>query len=493
MLPLLSMLSLAQATPVVLKAEAAPPALVAEEILQPQAVRALPGQLDEIPVFNSNSPEIVQSEGILLSTFPSAGMAFPAAHLDFAFDGRFDVFAHHIARGRSPNDDRTLYMGVLAHNPGDQPVTVNLRESASYLTQEAPFYNLATATANPLGNNFSGPGSRVMNDILRDRRHPAWPEQLEIPAGQSRLLMNVPIPLRSLSVPTDGTLAPGSAILPPPKWTEVSSRNKSLPANARSTLARLASTGPIYVASLAMLAPLTPEGGERVPNLAEWRELLVRSDVVSPRDHPPTPPDDADEVERFFYGRVAGVAQGSRWTAKITDSPRAEKLSIPEPGEEISYVLSTVDGNTFGTGQIQSAPMLARYADTAYKAHGNYGIEYALTLPLHNPTHRTQTVSLLMQTPLQDETLAAALRFQDPPDTRVFFRGTLLFLYSDDFGISRARFLHLTQNRGQQGEPLVTLRLPPGGSRSVKVQFLYPPDATPPQVLTIQTVDDETP
>ncbi|MGB2925530.1 MAG: DUF3370 family protein, partial [Limnothrix sp.] len=67
------------------------------EIVRPQEVRPLPGQLDSVPVFNSNSPEKVLSEGILLSTFPTAGKVNPEAHLDFQFDGRFDLFAHHIA------------------------------------------------------------------------------------------------------------------------------------------------------------------------------------------------------------------------------------------------------------------------------------------------------------------------------------------------------------------------------------------------------------
>ncbi|MFM6063438.1 MAG: DUF3370 family protein, partial [Microcystis panniformis] len=34
---------------------------------------------------------------------------------------------------------------------------------------------------------------------------------------------------------------------------------------------------------------------------------------------------------------------------------------------------------------------------------------------------------------------------------------------------------------------LVTLTIPPGDWRVVQVNFLYPPDATPPQVLTIKT------
>ncbi len=40
-------------------AQAAPPAT---EIVQPQQVRPLPGQLDQIPVFNSNSPELILNE-----------------------------------------------------------------------------------------------------------------------------------------------------------------------------------------------------------------------------------------------------------------------------------------------------------------------------------------------------------------------------------------------------------------------------------------------
>lgn len=69
------------------------------EVIRRQEVRALPGSLDEVPVFNSNSPEVVQQDGILLSTFPPEGMANPEAHLNYAFNGRFDIFAHHIARG----------------------------------------------------------------------------------------------------------------------------------------------------------------------------------------------------------------------------------------------------------------------------------------------------------------------------------------------------------------------------------------------------------
>ena len=101
MLPFLPIFTLAQATPM---PAPAPPA----EIVQSQEVRRLPGQLDNVPVFNSNSPELVQTEGILLSTFPPNGKSTPAAHLNFSFQGRFDIFAHHVAKALTPDDLRTL-------------------------------------------------------------------------------------------------------------------------------------------------------------------------------------------------------------------------------------------------------------------------------------------------------------------------------------------------------------------------------------------------
>ena len=46
-------------------------------IQQYQEVRPLPGKLNDVPVFNSNSPEVLNNEGILLSTFPQASKKLP--------------------------------------------------------------------------------------------------------------------------------------------------------------------------------------------------------------------------------------------------------------------------------------------------------------------------------------------------------------------------------------------------------------------------------
>jgi hypothetical protein len=494
---------------------AAPPAThspaISREVLQPQEIRPLPGRLDSVPVFNSNSPELVQTPGILLSTFPGAHMRAPEAHLNYPLEGRFDIFAHHIARGVNAGDVRTLFLGVMLYNPTNRPITLDILQGASYLSQEAPFRNLPSYVANPLGTVFAGPGSRTMNDILRGQRQPLWPDQAVIPPNNYLLLANLPIPLRRLSAFQNGEPLPQHLVPFPLPGTLVATRegiegdgesqggtqtptsppfdpNGRPPSNGRTLMMYLHTDGPVYAASMAMYAPLNPDGSERAPTIWEWQSLLQQSNLAGPRDMPPTPPE-FDYFTRFFYGRVAGVAQGSQWSARLTDSPDADYLSIPPTGEALSYGLSMLDRGTFGTDQIQSAEMLVRYPDTAYRAHGNYGVHYQISIPLQNNTDSTQSVGILLQTPLKDAEYQGGLRFLEPPDDQIFFRGTVRIRYNDDFGIPETRYLHIVQRRGQEGEPLLRLTMPPGDRRLVEVDFLYPPDATPPQMLTIQTAD----
>ncbi|EKQ69778.1 Protein of unknown function (DUF3370) [Leptolyngbyaceae cyanobacterium JSC-12] len=458
MLSVLSSLVLAQASPT---------PLPSQEIKVPQVVRVLPGRLDSVPVFNSNSPELVQTEGILLSTFPPTGKRTPTAHLNKSLQGRFDVFAHHIAKAKTPDDLRSLYLGILLHNPGKQPITVDVLHAASYLSQpDAPFITLPPYVDNPLGTVFAGPGSRAMMDVLQGKRQEEFPAQIVIPPGQSQMLLNLPIPIKLLDPPING----------------------------RSTLIRAWSSAPIYAASLAMFAPTDASGSERAPTVAEWQTLLETGALAGPRDKPPTPPNQKTGV--MIYGRVAGVAQGSRWNAQVVDPPGIQPddpktwyLSIPASGEAFSYGLSTLTGGTLGTQQVQTAQMLVRYPDTAYEAHGNYAIEYNLTLPLQNPTNDTQKVAVMIETPIkEDQPQNGQLRFFEPPARQVFFRGTVRIRYNDDRNLPQTRYVHLVQRRGQQGKPLVEMMMKPGERRFVTVDLLYPPDSTPPQILTIKNL-----
>jgi hypothetical protein len=430
-------------------------------------VRVLPGQLDSVPVFNSNSPELVQQEGILLSTFPPAGKRFPKAHLHRSFTGRFDLFAHHIAKAKTPEDLRTLYLGILLHNPTNHPVAVDILQAASYLSQpDAPFIDLPPYVDNPVGSVYAGPGSRAMSDVLRGRRQEGFPAQIVIPPRQSQMLMNLPIPVKPLTPPING----------------------------RSSLVRANSSGVIYVASLAMFAPVDASGNERAPMVEEWQALVDTADLAGPRDKIPTPPD--QKKGQIIYGRVAGVARGARWQAQVVDPPGIQLdkpdtwyLSIPSAGQAFSYGLSTLIGGTLGTQQVQTAEMLVRYPDTAYQAHGNYAIEYNLTLPLRNRTEQTQTIAIALETPIkEDQPKDGQLRFFQPLPRQVFFRGTVRIRYPDDRGLPQTRYIHLVQRRGQQGEPLAVMMMKPGDRRLVQVDFLYPPDSTPPQILTIKAL-----
>lgn len=76
--------------------------------------------------------------------------------------------------------------------------------------------------------------------------------------------------------------------------------------------------------------------------------------------------------------------------------------------------------------------------------------------------------------------------FENPPN-QVFFRGLVQVKYNDNQNVPRWRYFHLVQNRGQKGENLVTVTIPPQGQKLVSIDFLYPPDATPPQILTVET------
>jgi hypothetical protein len=455
MLPLMPVLPVAQIAPATtpLPAPLTTPAPILPRgyIQQTHEIRELPGKLNEVLVFNSNSPEVVQSDGILLSTFPSSGKLYASAHLDRSFSKRFDLFTHHIAR---PIDGRTIYQGVIVFNPNSEPVKLDVLQAASYLTHpDAPFIDLPPQVENPYGKVYSGPGSRLTQDILRGVNQVGFPSQILIPPNESRMLLNVPI--------ANGT--------------------------ARSTYMRLHSDRPVYIANLAMQPP-----SGRLPELAQWEELLRIGRLAIPRDRIPTSPDKIEATLkarlRKIYGRVAGVAQGSEWQGEITDPPNGKSLTIPQRGQAFSYPLSSVILGTLNTGQVQSAPMVVRYPDTAYLAHGNYGVRYNLTMPLVNNTKETQTVILAIQTPLKHEKGKNVLWFYEPPG-QVFFRGTVQVSFKDDRGIPQKRYFHLVQRQGEQGQPLMTLNMRPGDRRLVGVSFLYPPDATPPQALTIRTLE----
>ncbi|HLO50069.1 MAG TPA: DUF3370 domain-containing protein [Kamptonema sp.] len=448
------------APPLQAQAQSSPPTPAKpapQEIVLDGEVRSLPGSLDSVPMFNSDSPEWVKKEGILLSTFPPEGKKVPGAHLNFPFQGKFNLFAHHFTH--TPPNLQTLYIGAIVYNPGKQPVTVEVLQAASYLMEpDAPFKQKPEISENPKGEVYSGHGIRAVDNILRGVRQPNFPEKLVIAPGESKMLLNGDIPVRGL-----------------PK-----------PINGRSTFMALKSSGKVYAATLALYAKKNPDGSDRAPTLKEWQDLLYNGSLALPRDKTPTPP---GAPGNLIYGRVAGVQQGSLWQAQLVDKG-SSNLTIPQSGKAYSYAIATLRGGKLGTDQVQTAKMLVRYPDTAYEAHGNYGVHYDLTFPLHNTTNKPQEVAIALETPLkEDKLLKGGLRFRKPPLDFPYFRGTVRLRYKNDAGQNVTRYVHLWHRVGQVVEPMVKLKLATAEKRLVRVDFIYPPDSTPPQVLTVRTLE----
>lgn len=422
-------------------------------ITEPQEVRRLPGKLNKVPVFNSNSPEIILNEGILLSTFAPGGMKSPSAHLNYPLSGRFDIFTHHIANAINAPEIKTVYEGLLIHNDSPHKVTVDVLHTSSYLSQpDAPFVPLPAYVDNESGTVFAGPGDRITNEALRQTPEKPSGEKIILEPNETKVLASWPIPVKTLEPPLNG----------------------------RSTLIQLRTNGPVDLANLATFAKVDSKHQDVAPNLDDWLKILKDGDLAQPREKQAT----TVGTRPIVFGRVAGIAEGNTW------SGTANKVTIPEIGKSISYVVATVDGGTWGTGQIQSAPLLVRYEDTAYQAHGNYAVRYALSFPLTNPASTPRTVTLALQTPLKSDNKEGQLSFFDPVPDKVFFRGTFQLSYDDDNGKKQSKYVHIVQKRGQRGEPLVTLRMKPKSTRTINVEFLYPPDSSPPQVITIKTLNE---
>ena len=106
------------------------------------------------------------------------------------------------------------------------------------------------------------------------------------------------------------------------------------------------------------------------------------------------------------------------------------------------------------------------------------------------PRKETEQVAISIQTPLKQDTWDKGLRFLRELPSQSFFRGTVRVRYQDDQGTAQQRYFHINQRQGQQGEPLAVLKLKSKDDQLVNLDYYYPPDATPPQVLTIQTLAD---
>ncbi len=439
----------------------APIAPATAQLLRPQSVAPLPGRLDPVLLVNDNNPELITGPGILLSTFPGQGLGVPAAHLDVALNGRFDLFSHHVYAGRPESLDSTLWLAVVAQPRGKEPVTLRLLAGSTALSQSldpamagAPFLPLPALMGQSTTPVWSGPGSRVATELLTRLKSAEIPESWTLPPGRPTTLLVLPLPVRGL----DPLL------------------------NGRNLQLRLESSGPISLASLAAFG----SNGTPPPE-ATWSGLL--QGPLSPKEHQPTP---RGAKGKLIYSRVSGVQIGSVWRGTIT-SPGQSWLSAA--AAPISWPIASLEQGSLGTAQVQTAELKAFYPGTAWAAHGNYGVEYDLTIPLRNGGAKPVQLQLALESPLKHDQPHGGLRFNSQPSRAVMFRGTVEVsgLDGEDGRAAGRQSFHLVLRAGQQGPALGIVTLAPGQRRELRVRLIYPADATPPQVLSLLPVKQSEP
>ena len=432
------------------------PAPTQRLIQRSQEVRPLPGGLDQVVVVNDNNPELITGDGILLSTFPQS------PGLNQALNDRFDLFSHHVYAGNAEQLDSTMWLAVMAQPVGPSPVTLELLGGSTSLSQAtgpkqtaAPFLPLPAVmpeTSEPIA---AGPGSRVAGDLLRGDRAQELPRRWTLQPGAASTLVVLPIPVAGL----DPLL------------------------NGRNLQLRLRSSGPVHLATLAAQGDTT-----NPPPLNRWQALL-RSGQLSPKEHKPTPRGSRGKI---VYSRVSGIQVGTRWKATITD-PGSTTLAFPD--HPLSWPISSLERGDLGTGQVQTAELKAFSPGTAWAAHGNYGVEYDLHLPLINTGAERRTMAISLESPIKTGSTATSLQFQHPARSSVMFRGPVE-VKGMDTNSARAggrRMLHLVLRQGLAATELGRVSLNPGEQRDVRVRLIYPADATPPQVLTVLPVKQSTP
>jgi hypothetical protein len=438
------------------------PAPRAQTVLRTQTVAPLPGGLDKVPMVNDNNPELIVSPGILFSGFDPGrgwnGTPLPqaGAHLNTPLNGPFELFSHHVYAGKAETLDSTLWLAVVAAPRGNRPVRLRLRAGSTALSQSvdgkepsAPFLPLPALLNQGATAIWSGPGSRVATELLRRERSPQLPQEWILPPGELSTLLVLPIPVRGL----DPLL------------------------NGRNLQLRLDSDAPVDLATLAAFGD-----NEQPPAAAVWAQLLQGG--LSTKEHTPSPKGNPGPM---IYSRVSGVEQGSAWRGRLTDPGQSSLAMSRAP---ISWPIASLERGTFGTGQVQAPALSAFYPGTAWAAHGSYGVEYDLTLPLRNDTSAPLSLQLALESPLKSDQAQGGLRFNATPGKAVLFRGTVEVSGLDGAAGKPAgrQGFHLVLRAGQMGPALGTVSLAPGQQRQLQVRLIYPADATPPQVLSLLRV-----
>ena len=315
------------------------PALAYVALMSGQKARPLNGAFNRVPVLHSNQPEIVKGPGILVTTAPGTSIAAesnrPLRNATYTFNGDFGVHMHH---KYYPTDSKKLggrkqrgllTLGLIAINPGDQPVTLTFSSGSVKNSFEAPYLPNNLMGVKPLGKRpwNTGPGDATAVQMLREELDRKLRSSIVIPARSRRVVISTDLPARGIA----------------------------------NGLLQGRSDGPFQLAVVAaedndneqtLLAVL------RQGRLAPGRIYLNQIREIQ-----------TGEV----FSRVAGVAIGDHYKASVDHNLNQGPLHVP---------LTSTSRHHFGTGDVQVNPLSSRMIDSALNNVGTYGVRYDVTMNL---------------------------------------------------------------------------------------------------------------
>ena len=463
-----------------------------EKYQVPYDVQSLKGKLDHMPMFNSNSPEIVPGAGILLSTLDPKNKKHPEAHLKYAVKGQFSIFFHHINRQEDKSERKLLTASLLAFNPGAEKATITINSLASYVSQpDAPVHPIAPLVPDDEGTVYAGQGDRVASDYVRGAAVLKEPFTISVSPHSYALVTELPIkvygPISTLNGRSYFALAEASkpvqlalvaAFSDPDKHIE---RERAInemwhPQSAHAEMLANAEHGTAFGAH--------PGAEPNVKNIGALVKILEDDGLSGPREGDKKKPTEPDSTLPVVYGRVSGIQSGCTLTAsRCINLENATPLAV-------AYPISTVTQGTMGTDEVQAAPLVKRYPNSAYAAHGNYCVHYQVDLKLNNKDKQPRAVEIALSTPLKYDKPESGLTFFKEQATAVFFRGVIKVSQSEDGkfdDLKDVHYYHLVEHRGERVAPFTKVDVPSGDKKNIRVELYYTPDATPPQVLTVDS------
>lgn len=317
----------------------AAPASAYVALMAGQRAKPLNGTFNSVPVLHSNQPEIVTGPGILVNTAPGSAVAAetnrPLLNAAYTFNGDFGVHMHHKyypsdrAKLGGRRSRGLLTLGLIAINPGRQPVTLTFDRGSVKNSFEAPYLPDKLMGVKPLGKRpwNTGPGDATAVQVLRNELDRQLPSTVVIPPGSSKVVVKTVLPARGIA---NGLL------------------------HGRSS-------GPFQLAVVA--AEQNSQDRDLIAVLS--RGKLAPGRIYLKRVH---------EIQAGrVFSRVAGVAVGDHYNASIDHNLQSGPLHVP---------LTSTRRHNFGTRDVQVNPLATRMVDSALNNVGTYGVRYDIDLNL---------------------------------------------------------------------------------------------------------------